>query len=151
MLDFRIIEYGSCDYHDMVALRDEVLRKPLGLTFSTEYLQQEINDILVGGFQQEGEKQLLAGCCILTPVSENTVQLRQMAVSPALQGKGIGREIILFAETTAVNNGFGILTMHARKEATDFYRKQGYEICGEEFTEVGIPHYEMRKNLIKSI
>ncbi len=27
----------------------------------------------------------------------------------------------------------------------------GCEICGEEFTAVGIPHYEMRKNLIKSI
>ncbi|WP_212001535.1 GNAT family N-acetyltransferase [Chitinophaga sp. HK235] len=149
MLDFRIIEYGSCDYQDMVALRDEVLRKPLGLTFTAEYLQQEINDFLIGGFLQEGDKTMLAGCCILTPVSENTVQLRQMAVSPLLQGKGIGRDIILFAESHAVSNGFGILTMHARKEAVGFYQKLGYEICGDEFTEVGIPHYEMKKNLIK--
>lgn len=147
MLDFRIIEHGSCDYHDMVALRDEVLRKPLGLTFSTEYLQKELNDILIGGFRKNEEKSFLAGCCILTPIDENTVQLRQMAVSPALQGKGIGRDIIGFAESFAISNGFGVLTMHARKEATGFYKKLGYEICGEEFTEVGIAHYEMRKNL----
>jgi len=131
----------------MIDLRSEVLRKPLGLTFSAEQLQKEINDIFIAGFTQGNDHEILAGCCILTPVSENTVQLRQMAVSPRLQGKGIGREIVVFAEQYARSNGFDELTMHARKEATGFYRKLGYEICGEEFTEVGIPHYEMRKNL----
>lgn len=29
MLDFRILEYGSCDYHTMVDLRNEVLRNLL--------------------------------------------------------------------------------------------------------------------------
>ncbi|PSL49713.1 putative GNAT family N-acyltransferase [Chitinophaga niastensis] len=147
MLDFRILEYGSCDYHTMLDLRNEVLRKPLGLTFSAEQLQQEMNDIFIAGFTQTTENSLLAGGCILTPINEYTVQLRQMAVSPLLQGKGIGREILMFAEQFAVSNGFKILTMHARKEATGFYLKLGYETCGEEFTEVGIPHYEMRKNL----
>jgi predicted GNAT family N-acyltransferase len=147
MLDFRILEYGSCDYHTMVDLRSEVLRKPLGLSFSAEQLQQEINDIFIAGFTAIDNNETLAGGCILTPISENTVQLRQMAVSPALQGKGVGREIIAFAEAYARNNGFDVLTMHARKEATGFYQKLGYQSCGEEFTEVGIPHYEMRKNL----
>ena len=148
MLDFRIIEYGSCDYHDMDDLRSEVLRKPLGLSFTAEQLQQELNDVFIAAKTQLNDNSyILAGCCILTPVSENIVQLRQMAVSPAWQGKGIGREIIGFAEAYARSNGFGLLTMHARKEATGFYQKLGYEICGEEFTEVGIPHYEMRKNI----
>ncbi|MET3875611.1 GNAT family N-acetyltransferase [Chitinophaga sp. OAE865] len=147
MLDFRIIEYGSCDYHTMTDLRSEVLRKPLGLTFSAEQLQKEMNDIFIAGFTQHNDQETIAGCCILTPLNENTVQLRQMAVSPGFQGKGIGREIVVFAEQYARSNGFDELTMHARKEATGFYLKLGYKICGEEFTEVGIPHYEMRKNL----
>ncbi|CAL1521492.1 GNAT family N-acetyltransferase [Chitinophaga sp. MM2321] len=148
MLDFRIIEYGSCDYQNMISLRNEVLRKPLGLTFSQEYLQQEINDVLIGAFGKTADDtSFLAGCCILTPTNGNTVQLRQMAVSPTWQGKGIGSDIITYAEQYAVENGFHILSMHARKEATGFYHKLGYETCGEEFTEVGIPHYEMRKNL----
>ncbi|TWF45094.1 putative GNAT family N-acyltransferase [Chitinophaga polysaccharea] len=147
MLNFRILEYGSCDYHTMLDLRNEVLRKPLGLTFSDEQLQKEINDIFIAGFTTVNDKEMLAGCCILTPISEDTVQLRQMAVSPALQGKGAGSEIIMFAETYARNNNFTVLTMHARKEAIGFYLKLNYEICGEEFTEVGIPHYEMRKTL----
>ncbi|MCW3462812.1 GNAT family N-acetyltransferase [Chitinophaga nivalis] len=149
MLDFRIIEYGSCDYHTMLELRNEVLRKPLGLTFSEAYLQQEMNDVFIGGFLAVTDQPpVLAGCCILTPVDENTVQLRQMAVSPLLQGKGAGREIIAFAEQYAIRNGFNILTMHARNEAIGFYQKLGYETFGEAFTEVGILHMEMKKQLL---
>ncbi|MFY0252683.1 GNAT family N-acetyltransferase [Chitinophaga sp. 30R24] len=146
MLEFRILEYGSCDYHAMVDLRSEVLRKPLGLSFTEEQLQQEMNDVLIGAFITTAHT-AIAGCCILTPVNENIVQLRQMAVSPDMQGKGIGRDIVSFAEQYAHENGFNVLTLHARKVATGFYQKLGYETCGEEFIEVGIPHYEMRKNL----
>lgn len=147
MMHFRIIEYGSCDYQDMVSLRDAILRKPLGLTFTEAYLQQEINDCLIGCYLTENEKELLAGCCILTPVDENTVQLRQMAVAPEFQGRGIGRDIIVFAEQQAISNGFRELMMHARKTAAGFYEKLGYKIHGDEFMEVGIAHYEMRKRL----
>ncbi|WP_291914271.1 GNAT family N-acetyltransferase [Chitinophaga sp. CB10] len=149
MLNFRIIEYGSCDYHDMVALRDEILRKPLGLTFSEDYLQKEINDVLIGAFYTENNSTSIVGCCILTPSSteENVVQLRQMAVASNVQRKGIGSDIISYAEDLARNDGFKVLMMHARKEAAGFYQKLGYAITGNEFTEVGIPHFEMRKNL----
>jgi predicted GNAT family N-acyltransferase len=37
--------------------------------------------------------------------------------------------------------------MHARKSAVGFYEKLGYEIEGDEFEEVTIPHYEMQKTL----
>ena len=147
MMHFRIIGYGSCDYRDMVALRDAILRKPLGLTFTETYLQQEINDWLIGCYLTKNDKELLAGCCILTPVNEHTVQLRQMAVDPEFQGRGIGSGIIGFAEQQAVSNGFTELMMHARKTAAGFYEKLGYKIHGDEFMEVGIPHYEMKKIL----
>ncbi|WP_073081669.1 GNAT family N-acetyltransferase [Chitinophaga jiangningensis] len=149
MLNFRIIEYGSCDYHNMVALRDEILRKPLGLTFSEDYLQQEINDVLIGAFYTDNDSTSIVGCCILTPYEEeDVVQLRQMAVASNVQRKGIGSDIISYAEDLARNDGFKVLMMHARQEATGFYQKLGYTRIGQEFTEVGIPHFEMRKNLI---
>jgi len=143
MLNIRLIEYGSCDYQAMVQLRDKILRAPLGLTFSPEYLQQEISDVLIGGFDEEK----LVGCCILTPVNETMVQLRQMAVDDSLQGKGTGSKILRFAEEQAKQNGFLELMMHARKEAAPFYTKNGYQVRGEEFEEVGIAHYEMFKRL----
>ncbi|WP_346317354.1 GNAT family N-acetyltransferase [Chitinophaga sp. YIM B06452] len=143
MLTIRTIEYGSCDYHDMVALRDKILRRPLGLTFSPEYLQQEISDVLIGGFENEQ----IIGCCILSPVDENTVQLRQMAVDETMQRSGTGSKILAFAEQQARASGFSELMMHARKEAVPFYEKNGYQVRGEEFTEVNIPHYEMFRRL----
>ncbi|MGX5818477.1 GNAT family N-acetyltransferase [Chitinophaga lutea] len=143
MNTIRIIEYGSCDYRSMVALRDEVLRKPLGLSFSDDYLQQELNDVLIGYFEDDR----LAGCCILTPLSGKTVQLRQMAVSPAFQRGGIGHKLLVFAEGKARDAGFSELMLHARKEAVPFYLKSGYSARGDAFIEVGIPHLEMFKEL----
>lgn len=143
MNELRIIEFGSCDYQAMVALRDKILRKPLGLTFSPEYLQQEISDVLIGYFDGE----TLLGCCILSPQDNQTVQLRQMAVDDGLQGKGAGSKILAFAEEQARAGGFTELMMHARKEALPFYIKNGYQRRGEEFVEVGIPHYETFKRL----
>jgi ribosomal protein S18 acetylase RimI-like enzyme len=143
MLSFRLIEYGSTAYHHMIALRDIVLRKPLGLSYTEEFLQKEINDQLLGCYTDES----LSGCCILTPLDDTTVQLRQMAVDNTLQRQGIGRQLILFAEQQAKKNGFTYLMMHARKEAKGFYEKLGYSIQGPEFEEVGIPHYEMSKEL----
>jgi predicted GNAT family N-acyltransferase len=132
----------------MVALRDIMLRKPLGLHFTQEYLRQEVDDLLIGCFEKSdaGSEELI-GCCILSPVDEELVQLRQMAVAPGWQGSGIGRSIMEFAEEEARRHGFRTLMMHARKTAVPFYERVGYRISGEEFLEVSIPHFEMRKEL----
>lgn len=138
------IEYGSPEYHKMVKLRDEILRKPLGLAFSREELEKEKNDILVGAFDDD---RILA-CCMLTKLDEETVRLRQMAVRKNQQGKGIGHSMMLFAETLARDKGFKKLMMHARDTAIGFYEKQGYKTRGQQFIEVSIPHHLMEKLLV---
>jgi ribosomal protein S18 acetylase RimI-like enzyme len=148
MFSLRIIDYGSADYQAMVLLRDNILRKPLGLTFSDEYLRQEINDKLIGCFTREkGRGEVMIGCCILSPVNDSTVQLRQMAVDKTYQGQGIGNSLLEYAEQQAKQDSYGRLMMHARKEAVGFYERNGYMIDGDEFIEVDIPHYEMSKQL----
>ena len=127
----------------MVNLRNEILRKPLGLSFNDEELEREKDDILMGAFEDDR----LLGCCLLTPVDSGTVRLRQMAVPNSMQGKGIGRALMVFAENIARDLGYKKLCMHARKTATGFYKKLGYNISGEEFLEVTIPHYTMEKSL----
>jgi len=37
------IDYGTKEYKQMLALRNEILRKPLGITFSPEELEKEFN------------------------------------------------------------------------------------------------------------
>lgn len=142
-MPLKIIDHGSKEYKKMVDLRHQILRKPLGLNFAEEELAREENDILIGAFEDD----MMLGCCMLTQVEPNNVRLRQMAVIAGLQGKGIGRVLMEFAENLARDRGYKKITMHARKTATGFYEKQGYKLAGEEFEEVTIPHYVMEKAL----
>lgn len=137
------IDHGSKEYQQMVDLRFQILRKPLGLSFSEEDLAAEKDDILLGCFEDDK----LEACCVLTKTDPKTVRLRQMAVTANLQGKGIGRVLMSFAENVARDHGYRRLTMHARKSALGFYEKNGYRICSDEFNEVTIPHYVMEKEL----
>jgi predicted GNAT family N-acyltransferase len=137
------IDHGSKEYRQMIALRMEILRKPLGLGFTDEELAQEKEDILIGAFEED---KMLA-CCMLTKHGDKCLRLRQMAVQNNLQGKGIGASMMYFAETLARDKGYKKLMMHARKTALGFYEKLGYKVTGDEFEEVTIPHYEMEKKL----
>lgn len=139
----KIIDHGSPEYLQMVQLRNEILRKPLGLTFTPEELEKEKDEILIAAFEEEK----MLGCCMLIREQPGTVRLRQMAVINNLQGKGIGRALMQFAENIARDRGFRRITMHARKTAIGFYEKLGYEVSGKEFQEVTIPHYIMEKSL----
>lgn len=139
----KIIDHGSYEYQQMVNLRLEILRKPLGLSFTQEELETEKEDILIAAFEDEK----ILGCCMLIQSDPQTVRLRQMAVLNTLQGKGIGRALMQFAENLARDRGYTRMTMHARASATGFYEKLGYEISGDQFDEVTIPHYIMEKVL----
>lgn len=127
----------------MVKLRDEILRRPLGLGFTPQELESEKSNMLIGAFEEDH----MLGCCMLVEESPETVRLRQMAVLNDLQGKGIGRALMNFAENLARDRGYKTLAMHARKNAIGFYEKMGYRVSGDEFTEVTIPHYVMEKKL----
>jgi predicted GNAT family N-acyltransferase len=139
----KIIEHGSKEYQQMINLRNDILRKPLGLQFTEEELVKEANDILIGAFDDD---RILA-CCMLTAIDKEKIRLRQMAVHNSLQGKGIGATMMNFAENVAHDRGYRIMTMHARKSALGFYEKLGYSVYGDEFVEVTIPHVEMQKKL----
>jgi predicted GNAT family N-acyltransferase len=143
LMALKIIDYATPEYNQMIDLRFNVLRKPLGLTFSPTDLEVEKNDILIGCFDEED----LEGCCLLTPIGEKTMRLRQMAVANGVQGKGIGRVLMSFAENIARDMGNKKMIMHARKSAIGFYQKLGYKVYGDEFEEVSIPHIMMEKDL----
>jgi ribosomal protein S18 acetylase RimI-like enzyme len=139
----KLIDHGSREYQQMVQLRNDILRKPLGLYFTPEELEKEKEEILIGAFDDDK----MLGCCMLIKADPSTVRLRQMAVLNNLQGKGIGRALMQFAENIARDRGYKKIIMHARKSAAGFYEKLGYQITGEEFTEVTLPHYVMEKDL----
>jgi len=137
------IDHGTKEYKQMVELRNEILRKPLGLTFEQKELEREKNDILIAAFEEDK----ILGCCLLTKADNHCVRLRQMAVQNNLQGKGIGATMMNYAENVARDAGFNKVIMHARKTVVPFFEKLGYKVTGNEFEEITIPHYIMEKKL----
>jgi len=142
-LDCRVVEHGSADYEATVALRYDVLRKPLGLEFSPEQLAAESSDVHCALW----EGSLLVGCLVLTPQIGGVVKMRQVAVRSDRQGEGLGRVLVEFCESEAKSRGFAQMVLNARDTAVPFYLRLGYELEGDPFIEVGIPHRKMRKTL----
>ncbi len=138
----KLIQFDSDEYRQMIQLRIEALLQPIGVPASFFVPQNERDDIFISAF--EADK--IIACCVLTKKDNHTIQLRQMAVHPIQQGKGIGAKLIKFAEAVAKENGYKILMMHARDPAVDFYKKYGYNIVGEQIFEVGMGHHKMKNN-----
>jgi predicted GNAT family N-acyltransferase len=138
-----LIEYDSEQYLESVILRQDVLRTPLGLKFTKENMVTDANEYHIAA--TDGVN--IIGVLLLRPVTEHVVKMRQVAVRINLQGQGIGRQLVSFSEDLAKNMGFLEMELNARKVAIDFYLAQDYQIEGEEFLEIGIPHFKMIKKL----
>lgn len=138
-----MIQHGSGEYEQMVALRHQLLRKPLGLHFTAEELANEKNNILLA-YTDDG---IMEACSMLVKIDAHTVRLRQLAVLSGLQGKGIGRAMVQFAENLARDNRYQKIIMHARQDSIHFFEKLGYEVLSEPFIELTIPHVVMGKEL----
>ncbi len=137
------IEMGSQQYDEEMKLRSEILRKPLGLTYSPEDLIKELDDIHLGAFIDNQ----LAGCLLLRPQLQGIMKMRQVAVAEKFQGKKVGTKLVKFAEVLAKKMGYDKFELHSRESSIAFYKALGYETYGEVFEEVTIPHRKMRKQL----
>ena len=138
-----LIEHGSGEYEQTVALRDEVLRKPLGLSYDPVELAGEKESFHLA--LREGNE--LVACLVLKPLDERCIKMRQLAVRQNAQGKGFGRELVNYAESFLKGRGYEEIVLHARETAREFYEKLGYEAYGDSFVEVGLPHLFMREKL----
>jgi predicted GNAT family N-acyltransferase len=141
-LDARIIDCPGPAYDQELQLRNEILRKPLGMDLFNDDLSKEVNDIHIGLFRNEE----LVGTLILTP-GNGYVKMRQVAVAETARGLNAGTQMVQFSEQVAREKGFPRIELNARKEAVRFYLKNGYTTVGDEFMEIGIPHYKMIKEL----
>lgn len=137
------LPHSSPGYLELVRLRDLHLRKPLGLRMGEEDLAGEEtqrhfalvwNDVILGGL-------------IANPTRADTANLRQMWIDPSLRGQGSGRALLEEVERRLVAEGVRHFILNARESAVGFYQSSGYEIVGETFTEVGIPHLRMEKRI----
>lgn len=143
-IDIQVVEFGSDIQHKSVELRFKVLREPLGLVYTAEQLEEERDEIHI--VAQIDNK--ITGVLLLKKMNPDLLKMRQVAVDTHFQNYGIGRKMVEFCEQYAIEKGFNTIELHARDTAKDFYLKLDYKISGDEFLEVGIPHFKMEKLLI---
>jgi GNAT superfamily N-acetyltransferase len=90
--------------------------------------------------------------CLRMAAAAGHLHVRRLAVLPALQGRGLGREMMAWAEAVARRRGLAAVTVGVRLALTGnraFYARLGYEELGEH-AHPGYDHptwVEMRKRL----
>ncbi|WP_224247553.1 GNAT family N-acetyltransferase [Hyalangium gracile] len=141
------IQPGHTLYPEELELRYRVLREPLGFPRSAVTFPFEAQSLHL--VLRQGATVL--GCVLFNPEDAHGGRLFQMAVSPPLQGRGLGARLVIALEEELRRRGFTHVHLHARANVVPFYERLGYEVYGEPFTEVNIPHRHMRKSLASSI
>ena len=144
-MTIKLATHNSPEYWQAVDLRRQILRLPLGLDFTPEELANEANDLNLIALDDHN---LLVATLSLVDLGSHKIKMRQVAVADNFQGTGIGSKLVIESEREARARGFDEMQLHARDTAVPFYQRLAYQVVGEEFTEVGIPHRKMSKMLI---
>jgi GNAT superfamily N-acetyltransferase len=134
-------------YVDLLCLRQAVLRTPLGLTFAMETLKSEANQQHIGLYQKGNPTAI--GCYLIKVEADGGFQMRQVAVHPAFQGQGLGKQLVAHFEEYAKQQGANYCYIHGRTTVIPFYEQLGYTIVGDSFflPESGLDHYRLEKNI----
>lgn len=88
----------------------------------------------------------VVGTCRLL-VDADSMRLGRMAVERAARGRGLGAEILAFAERCARERGARRMSLHAQLAVESLYAAAGYRPFGDPFVEEGIDHVAMEKAL----
>ncbi len=138
------VEFATPAHDETVRLRDEVLRKPLGLEFSQEEMALECEDLHLACYDKFNR---LLGCIVLSAVDEETIEMKQIAVIAKRQKKGIGSLLVRASELLSKQKKYKEIVLKARAKAVPFYNGLEYIKRGKAFTEVSLKHYKMYKKL----
>lgn len=136
------IAYGSPEHAGSIRLRRAILRAPLGLDFEPQELAAEADQIHLAALEHDE----VIGILLLVPQGTDC-KMRQVAVQRDRQNDGLGSKLVKAAEREALKQGAKRMILHARESAIQFYLRLGYDLEGDPFTEVGIPHRRMVKLL----
>ncbi|MGG5325693.1 hypothetical protein IGJ83_003334 [Enterococcus pernyi] len=138
------IIYGSKEYDESLILRDEILRKPLGVSIFNQDYSHEIESIIIGAFEQKK----LIGVGIMSSIDSKKRKLEFLCVDKNIQSQGVGKQILEYLENIAVRENSKIIELDARFTAVGFYNKMGYETYGDTYLLNNAPtdHIKMIKN-----
>jgi ribosomal protein S18 acetylase RimI-like enzyme len=143
MITIRIPETSE-EWEQYYDLRFKVLREPWGQPKGSEVLTDE--DQSDHAMVIDDDTQKIVGVARMQTNTPTQGQVRCVAVSPEVQGRGVGKLLMSYLEDVAQQKGIKEIVLDARENAVKFYLSIGYEIIGESYLLFGvIPHFKMRK------
>lgn len=152
-MEVRPFSFGSDAYRAALELRRRFLREPLGLRLTAEDVAGDAEQQHFGLFlPTNGGHPHLIGAVIAVPLEARSgggpaIRIRQMVVHADHRARGLGRRLLLGAETSLATQGVAQSWLFARGEAAPFYERCGYVRTGAERELIGLPHAEMQKRL----
>lgn len=146
LLQIRVVQA-----EDLRPLRNDVLRP--GLPYETTRFDgdDDSTTIHIAAYDKNnkvvGIGSLLKNAWSGAP-DKSAYQLRGMAVAKSLQGTGAGKAVLDAVERKALDMNATLIWCNARKSASGFYAKSGWQIVSDEFDVPTIgPHFVMTKSL----
>ena len=132
------------DFEIYYHLRYQVLREPWGQLIGSEV--DETDDTSLHAFIKADN--YAAACARLHFIDTKTSQIRYMAVHPDYQGKGLGKQVIMYLEDISRKNNRLEIILHAREHAVRFYENCGYTTKEKSYLLWGkIQHFLMQKQV----
>lgn len=128
---FTLVKWGSSDYKETLILRNHVLKISTGKPLLTEAPIEEKQDIHLVIRQDDR----IVGTLLLHPCSSKCLQIKQVAIHPEYQGKGLGKKLMVYAEQVARNLNYSNLFLTGRKQAWGFYSNLGYSVIMKAYPE----------------
>jgi predicted GNAT family N-acyltransferase len=148
MADWRIIQpSNSAEWEAYFQLRFEVLRKPWNEPIGSEKSEDDATSLHALILENTGKAIAVAR---IHQSIKNQLQVRFMAVRPEFQKKGIGGGMLKFVEKIGLKQYPETIEiiLHARENAIEFYKSNGYNIVEESYVLFGeIQHYLMKKKV----
>lgn len=106
-----------------IHLRNKLLKKTSGKELIQELPLEEKDNWHIVVLNDEE----VVGTLMLSKKNRKTAQIEQVAISESMQGLGVGKQLIDFAENLAKELGFMQVYLTGRESAWKFYEKLGYQ------------------------
>ena len=87
------------------------------------------------------------GTARIREINTTTAKIERLAILPEARRKGIGKKLMQTALQVIDRQQKTTAVVHAQAYIAQLYRQLGFEIVGEQFSEAGIAHVKMIKQL----
>jgi len=128
--------------NDIRGIRREVFIDEQDISEEEEFEGGEENFIHLCAYQ----KSILTGYLRIF-VKESSLHIGRVAVKKQFRKQGIGRLLMLYAEKLGREKNCKFAVLNAQIQAKGFYTSLGYCADGDTFSEAGIEHIRMMKEL----